>query len=245
MHITRPQHLIFVGFALIILSLILDFKFPRPTIAQVNNNHSSAFHGRDIVDPLVPPSPDAYREISLPSFTFYSESPAQAQDAMISFRYSCQPECPQLWLELQNQPSAVSPRFAVYHPQLAHLRWFSIYRNNFFLYQQQLTYRTVDQFLTQLPDQPFAVDPAIAQVLQISSPKMISSEDPQITSNAKYILTTYQHPRQHHGWNKFTRGLNLAQAQRDSSNRLMWHLKSIGESPETKIFITYPEIDYR
>lgn len=242
--IRTPKHLTFLGSALILLSLFLDSRIPRPTVEAMNNFESSAFHGRDIPDPLSEPSPGTFREISTPEFTFYSQTPPNVQDVMIDFRYSCQPSCPQLWLELQNQPDVISPRFVIYHHTLIHMPWFGLYRNNFFLYQRDLTFKDVESFISQIPSGS-VIDQTIMSALKINQTNITTTENLTSLDNQQYILTTYQPPRQHHGWYRFTRALNIRQAQRDSTNQLIWRIKTYNQKPETRIYITYPDLQYK
>lgn len=228
----------------IAIGIVLDYSSPRKSVHALNQYHSSAFHSSNFQDPIKPPDPEQTSLIPSPKFTFYINTPPTSERILLEFRYQCQPSCGQIWLSQDSFPGDIPPKFLIRHPIFENLPWFSVWNNHFFLYQKELKYKTIDEFLQNPPQELTLTEQSIAQALNLNASNIAFLEETNQIGDAAYILSTFQHPRTIHDWSKFTYRFNVRGATRDPQGNLPFTLHTISQDSNYQITITKPHVTH-
>ncbi len=239
--------LILTGLGLVGVGLFLDYHFPRAFAWEQNHQHTSAFHGGQVKDPLLPPTESETKQVSTPEFIFYSRVPITKRYVKIKFLYLCKPQCGQLWLSLKSKPDAVTPSFLLVHPVLDNLSWFNILEDRLFLYQKQINYQSIKDFVSQPVTVPVLTEYSVAQARGFTGAHVSFLEDTDQLGDAQYILTTYERPRYIGSWREFSRVLSIQGAERNQAGYLIWKLttKPLEGQPLPSVLMTIPSIEYQ
>lgn len=237
--------LVLMGGLLVVLGLMGDVWWGRVSAGVQNDGHSSAFHGGEVRDPLLPPQDKDVKQINVPRFVFYSDVPEDKKVVKISFMYKCVSGCRQLWLSLRSKPEVVDPRFVLQHEVFNDLNWFYIEEDGLFFYQKKINYSSISKFISQVKGKSVGVDKSVALLKGVFGENVKYLESLNTASGLDYIYTTYKRPRYMGEWREFVRTLSIEGANRNEEGYLVWEIETILGKNEgmPELWMTIPSIE--
>lgn len=218
--------ILFVGFAISMVGLFIDLQQGRVSIHEFNQYESSSFQNGITVDPIKPPDPETIISVPSPTYSFNVNVPNAQQRIKLEFRYQCSSGCPQTWLKLNSHPGPIIPTFLIHHPVFERLDWFAIRNQSLFLYQKELKYKSVAEFLSDLPSSTILTEQNIQFALKLNSPNIQLLEQTSTIGDAEYILSSYYIPRQVHGWSTYASIINLEDVPRGPDGNIVFTLNT-------------------
>lgn len=232
---------LFLGIGLLLGAAGYDWIYPRPSVHEYNDFHTSAFRGND-ADPMAPPREDDVQEFEANEFSFYAAVPGDVTKIELTMRYDCVDECGQIWLELVSQPTVIPPRILVRHPIFETTNLLSVAQGHLQLYQPVLAYGSVDEFLENSPEH-FISERVIGLAKQFSSPGISYLETLETYDGDQYILSTFRYPRTHGEWSTLRRRFDISHAVRDERGLIEFRVYRQTAEPSV-LRLTEPEVVY-
>jgi len=232
--------LLILGLLLILIGFGIDFQYGRPSISQMNNHHSSAFHGGKVIDPFLPINKSDYQTISKQISIFAAQVPYGTEFVTVKFLYQCD-KCSHMWIELKSQPGVIRQKYLAYYAPLEKNNWLAINNGNLFLYQNKLRFKSLDEFFNSSDKISFMTEEEIAKSKgwNLSNEMLIENN---FDINSEFILTSYGRSRIYNGWYEFLRKYHLGNALRDGNGFVQFETSYQGN--DAILMMTKPDIRF-
>ena len=153
----------------------------------------------------------------------------------------------------QPQEGFITPTYLITHPIFKKLKWPVIFENGLFLYQKNLEYKSISDFVSNYVGN-LITENTIAKTRTFNSGVNIEyleqihpSFIDQKINQPGFILSSFEKPRTlPNNWSEFSRVISLQGIEINSQNQITFKITSIPESeihPEIKI--TSPQIEFK
>lgn len=232
---------------IILIGIVLSSWFPRscPLLRQTFNACPA---GPRVEEPTAEEKeikriPHQEVKVGLATFTAKAEKDRHTTSVRFFYRGDLKNEL--AFLEIRKS-GGYADLAIITHPLLIDIKWSSIYKDGFRLYQKDSTYTNIEDFLNNLPAKhQIAIDSVAAKQYKINSGNYTLLDNLSSLDQIGYILTSYTPPTKDGSWYAYDQRFDLQDAAVNNLGNLEWavYLPNTASSRQPFLLSTV-HIDY-
>ncbi len=222
--------LVIICLSIFVLAAWVNISFARPSATEMNQGRSSAFQGRDNLDPLREPDVADMLTFTTAAYPLEGYIPANTNIVNVSFLYQCDPRCPQLWLTFLTGEQEKNQTL-IHHPALIDLNWFHIIDRELTIYQKLPTYRSLAELGAAFPE-GLLTEKETASDVGWSKETIRFLEDVESITDEQIVITSRKPFTKLRKWYRFAEDIDIDGIQRDGLGQVTFFIEQRASNPQ-------------